>query len=111
MTATLPEASRRIEVFRTLPLEDIAIRSGGDGRRRALGERRAGIGDQRDPLAVAEPFGLGEAKSYDLVKVARDHGASLHLAGVERIDGAAHAGAIESGSTIAVVGTDRKSVV
>lgn len=32
MTATLPEASRRIEVFRTLPLEDIAIRSGGDGR-------------------------------------------------------------------------------
>src|SRR6266540_6529746 len=32
------------------------------------------------PLAVAEPFDLGEVKAYDLVKVARDHGAALHLA-------------------------------
>jgi sulfide:quinone oxidoreductase len=38
------------------------------------------------PLAVAEPFGLGEAKTYDLVQVARDHGAALHLAGVRSID-------------------------
>ena len=27
------------------------------------------------PLAVAEPFGLGEATTYDLVRIARDHGA------------------------------------
>ena len=36
------------------------------------------------PLAVAEPFGLGEVKTYDLVQIARDHGAALHLAGVGR---------------------------
>jgi sulfide:quinone oxidoreductase len=42
------------------------------------------------PLAVAEPFGVGEAKSYDLVKVARDHGAALHLAGIQAVDTDAH---------------------
>jgi sulfide:quinone oxidoreductase len=38
------------------------------------------------PLAVAEPFGFGEAKTYDLVRIARDHGAALHLAGVQSVD-------------------------
>lgn len=38
------------------------------------------------PLAVAEPFGLGTARSYDLVQIARDHGAALHLAGVQSVD-------------------------
>jgi sulfide:quinone oxidoreductase len=38
------------------------------------------------PLAVAEPFGLGEAKRYDLVRMARDHDAALHLAGVQSVD-------------------------
>jgi sulfide:quinone oxidoreductase len=42
------------------------------------------------PLAVAEPFGLGEAKTYDLVKAARDHSARLHLAGVESVDTRVH---------------------
>ena len=42
------------------------------------------------PLAVAEPFGLGEAKTYDLVQIARDHGAALHLAGVQSIDTDTH---------------------
>ena len=37
------------------------------------------------PLAVAEPFGLGEATRYDLVRVARDHGATMHLAGVQAV--------------------------
>jgi sulfide:quinone oxidoreductase len=37
------------------------------------------------PLAVAEPFGLGRATRYDLVKVARDHGAAMHLAGVQAV--------------------------
>ena len=41
------------------------------------------------PLAVAEPFGLGEVKEYDLVQIARDHGAALHLAGVQSVDAAA----------------------
>ena len=38
------------------------------------------------PLAVAEPFGLGSVKSYDLVQIARDNGAALHLAGVQSVD-------------------------
>jgi sulfide:quinone oxidoreductase len=37
------------------------------------------------PLSVAEPFGLGEATRYDLVRIARDHGAALHLAGVQAV--------------------------
>ena len=42
------------------------------------------------PLAVAEPFGLGEVKRYDLVQIARDNGASLHLAGLQSVDTTAH---------------------
>lgn len=42
------------------------------------------------PLAVAEPFGLGKSTRYDLVKVARDHGAAMHLAGVQAIRPEAH---------------------
>jgi sulfide:quinone oxidoreductase len=42
------------------------------------------------PLAVAEPFGLGHVKTYDLVQVARDHRAALHLAGVQSVDTASH---------------------
>jgi sulfide:quinone oxidoreductase len=42
------------------------------------------------PLAVAEPFGLGEAKRYDLVQIAGDHAAVIHLAGVESVDSGAH---------------------
>jgi sulfide:quinone oxidoreductase len=38
------------------------------------------------PMAVAEPFGRGDVRSYDLVQVARDHGAALHLAGVQSVD-------------------------
>jgi sulfide:quinone oxidoreductase len=37
------------------------------------------------PLAVAEPFGIGRAHRYDLVKIVHDHGAVLHLAGVHEI--------------------------
>jgi sulfide:quinone oxidoreductase len=42
------------------------------------------------PLAVAEPFGLGEATRYDLVRIARDHGAAMHLAGVQAVRPDAH---------------------
>ena len=42
------------------------------------------------PLAVAEPFGLGEATTYDLVRIARDHGAAIHLSGVESVRPEAH---------------------
>ena len=42
------------------------------------------------PMAVAEPFGLGTAHSFGLSKIARDHGARLHLAGVDRIEPGEH---------------------
>jgi sulfide:quinone oxidoreductase len=42
------------------------------------------------PLAVAEPFGLGTVRTYDLVQIARDQGAALHLAGVQSVDTGAH---------------------
>src|SRR5918994_887088 len=38
------------------------------------------------PLAVAEPFGVGEARRYDLVRIASDHGAALHLAGIHSVE-------------------------
>ena len=43
------------------------------------------------PLAVAEPFGLGEATTYDLVRIARDHGAAMQLSGIESVRPEAHA--------------------
>lgn len=42
------------------------------------------------PLAVAEPFGAGPPQRYDLVQLARDHGAALHLAGVQAVEPAEH---------------------
>jgi sulfide:quinone oxidoreductase len=38
------------------------------------------------PLAVAEPFGLGEVRRYDLVTIVKDQGAALHLAGIESVE-------------------------
>jgi sulfide:quinone oxidoreductase len=43
------------------------------------------------PLAVAEPFGLGEARRYDLVRIAQEHGAALHLAELAMVDPGARA--------------------
>jgi sulfide:quinone oxidoreductase len=37
------------------------------------------------PLAVAEPFGLGRATRFDLVRIAKDHGAKMHLAGIQAV--------------------------
>jgi sulfide:quinone oxidoreductase len=42
------------------------------------------------PLAVAEPFGLGEARRYDVVRIAADHRAAVHIAGIKSVDTAAH---------------------
>src|SRR5215208_6142520 len=41
------------------------------------------------PLAVAEPFGLGEARRFDVVRIAGDHGAAVHIAGMKSVDTAA----------------------
>jgi sulfide:quinone oxidoreductase len=41
------------------------------------------------PLAVAEPFGLGEARRFDVVRIATDHGAAVHMAGLRAVDPAA----------------------
>ena len=42
------------------------------------------------PLAVAEPFGLGGATAYDLVRLTRDHGAALELSGIEAVRPESH---------------------
>ena len=42
------------------------------------------------PLAVAEPFGLGEVRRYDVVRIAADHRAAVHIAGIKSVDTAAH---------------------
>jgi sulfide:quinone oxidoreductase len=41
------------------------------------------------PLAVAEPFGLGEARRFDVAAIAADHGAALQIAGIRGVDPAA----------------------
>src|ERR1700742_3910761 len=38
------------------------------------------------PLAVAEPFGVGQVHRFDLTEIAAEHRARLHVAGVEAID-------------------------
>jgi sulfide:quinone oxidoreductase len=38
------------------------------------------------PLAVAEPFDLGTAHRFDLTRIAREQGASLHVAGVQSVE-------------------------
>jgi len=42
------------------------------------------------PMAVAEPFGLGQATRFDLVRIARDHGAAMHLAGIQAVRAKEH---------------------
>jgi sulfide:quinone oxidoreductase len=41
------------------------------------------------PLAVAEPFGFGDVRRYDLVRIAADHGAEVHIGSVKSVDTAA----------------------
>ena len=38
------------------------------------------------PLAVAEPFGLGNVRRYDVVRMAADHGAAVHIGSVKSVD-------------------------
>jgi sulfide:quinone oxidoreductase len=42
------------------------------------------------PLAVAEPFGLGKARSYDLARIAADHKAALHTASLAAVEPGEH---------------------
>jgi sulfide:quinone oxidoreductase len=52
------------------------------------------------PMAVAEPFGLGEARRYPLRRIAEDFGAELVQAGVAAIDAPAARVALRSGDTM-----------
>jgi sulfide:quinone oxidoreductase len=52
------------------------------------------------PMAVAEPFGLGEARRYPLRRIADDFGARLVQAGVSAIDAAARRVVLRSGDTM-----------
>src|SRR5829696_8389088 len=42
------------------------------------------------PLAVAEPFGLGDVRRYDVPRMAADHDAAVHIASVKSVDTAEH---------------------
>jgi sulfide:quinone oxidoreductase len=52
------------------------------------------------PMAVAEPFGLGEAQRYPLRRVVADFGAGLVQAGVSAVDAVARRAVLRSGDTI-----------
>ena len=52
------------------------------------------------PMAVAEPFGLGEARRYPLRRIAEDFGAGLVQAGVAALDAPAGRVALRSGDTM-----------
>ena len=52
------------------------------------------------PMAVAEPFGLGEARRYPLRRVVEDFGAGLVQAGVAAVDAPARRVVLRSGDTL-----------
>jgi sulfide:quinone oxidoreductase len=52
------------------------------------------------PMAVAEPFGLGEARRYPLRRVVEDFGAGLVQAGVAAVDDSARRVVLRSGDTM-----------
>jgi len=52
------------------------------------------------PMAVAEPFGLGEARRYPLRRVVEDFGAALVQAGVAAVDASARRVVLRSGDTM-----------
>src|SRR5215208_5858713 len=52
------------------------------------------------PMAVAEPFGLGEARRYPLRRIVDDFGAGLVQAGVAGVDVPARRVMLRSGDTI-----------
>jgi sulfide:quinone oxidoreductase len=52
------------------------------------------------PMAVAEPFGFGEARRYPLTRIADDFGARLVPAGVTALDAAAKRVVLRSGDTM-----------
>jgi sulfide:quinone oxidoreductase len=52
------------------------------------------------PMAVAEPFGLGEARRYPLRRVVEDFDAGLVQAGVSAVDASAARVVLRSGDTI-----------
>src|SRR5215218_653142 len=52
------------------------------------------------PMAVAEPFGFGEARRYPLRRVVEDFDAGLVQAGVAAVDASATRVVLRSGDTI-----------
>src|SRR5215208_8527294 len=52
------------------------------------------------PMAVAEPFGLGEARRYPLRRIVEDFGAGLVQVGVAALDASARRVVLRSGDTM-----------
>ena len=53
------------------------------------------------PMAVAAPFGVGEARRYPLRRIVEDFGAGLVQAGVAALDASAGRVVLRSGDTMA----------
>ena len=52
------------------------------------------------PMVVAEPFGRGRVHRFDLAAVARECGATLRLAGLERVDASSAQAILDDGATL-----------
>ena len=52
------------------------------------------------PLAVAEPFGVGRSRSYELAPIARDQGATLRMDGLAQVRPAEHQVVTHDGETL-----------
>jgi sulfide:quinone oxidoreductase len=52
------------------------------------------------PLAVAEPFGLAQTRRFDLVTVAEEHGAQLHVASLEAVEPEKNRVALSGGTNL-----------
>ncbi len=92
----------------------ILIAGGGVGGLEALIGLRAFVGDavalelmspglefSYRPIAVAEPFGLGEVRRLELARVAADHGAHYRQASLAGVDAAAGMAITDAGARLA----------
>jgi sulfide:quinone oxidoreductase len=52
------------------------------------------------PMAVGEPFGLGEARLFDMADIAEDLGLALRVGALDRVDGAARRLVLRDGATV-----------
>ena len=52
------------------------------------------------PLAVAEPFGIGQALRFDLAEIAKSHGALYRADGLESVEADLHQATMRGGGAL-----------